>query len=245
MNIPGQPPPIPSTPPAVPAQVLPAPAPRKGSLLWLWIVLGTLAVIVVIVALLVGMTAPLVMKQVKKGYVIEAISNAKQIGLALHEFEGEYGALPNRETAVKVAGGTETSLSFSEDSSNAFFRQLLAAGLGNERMFYSKAAARRPDGIADGVHALGKGECGFAYITGLGSATDGSAPLVVAPLIPGTKYFDPGPFGGEAIILRFDGSATLLPISSNGEVLAPDGRNILDPGHPHWGGASISIAYPE
>ena len=250
MDLPSQPPPLPPAPPApIPFQPgiphHPGGAPKRGSLLWLWIVLGVLVFVGLAVAVLVGLTAPMVMKQQKKGYLIEATSNARQVHLALLEFETDYGVFPNPETAPDVMKETGSPISVNGASSNAYFRQLLAAGLGNERMFYSKSAGRKPDDITDGGRALEKGECGFAYIAGLSTVNDGSAPLLVTPLIPGTRKFDPKPFGGKAIVVRIDGSVMELPISSNGEVLGTDGMDILDPSHRYWGGARITIAYPE
>ena len=49
-----------------------------------------LLVVIVIIAALAGLTAPMVIRQRKKADQTEAVSNARQIGLALFEFENEY-----------------------------------------------------------------------------------------------------------------------------------------------------------
>ena len=49
-----------------------------------------LLVVIVIIASLAGLTAPMVIRQRKKADQTEATSNARQIGLAMFEFETEY-----------------------------------------------------------------------------------------------------------------------------------------------------------
>ncbi|RYD29397.1 MAG: prepilin-type N-terminal cleavage/methylation domain-containing protein, partial [Verrucomicrobiaceae bacterium] len=53
-----------------------------------------LLVVIVIIAALAGLTAPMVIRQRKKADQTEAVSNARQVGLALFEFETEYGSFP-------------------------------------------------------------------------------------------------------------------------------------------------------
>lgn len=213
--------------------------------MWLWITLGVIAFLVVVVALLVGLTAPLVMRQVKQSYTVEAASNARQISLALQNFDLDYGSFPDGATAAEVTKETGSLIPVRGESSNAYFRQLLAAGQGSEKMFYNKAAGRKPDYNAEGTSALEKGECGFSYVVGLNASSNGSAPLVVAPLVPGTTTFDPKPFNGKAIVLRVDGSVIIESISKSGEVLDQEGKNILDPTQSYWGGNPVIIANPE
>lgn len=99
----------------------------------------------------------------------------------------------------------------------------------------------------DGIHALEKGECGFAYIVGLATTTDPqpAQPLLVTPLIPGTDHFDPKPFEGKAVIYWTDGSATVSPIDKHGHILDAAGKNLLDPANPIWHGKPPVIAWPE
>lgn len=51
-----------------------------------------LLVVIVIIASLAGLTAPMVIRQRKKADQTEATNNARQIGLALLEFENDYGS---------------------------------------------------------------------------------------------------------------------------------------------------------
>ena len=142
----------------------------------------------------------------------EQVSNLRQIGLALFEFEIEYGAFPNDATAAKItAEHPEHGLDLSSNSSNAIFRQLFAARMTqSEAMFYAKAySATKPDGDIRPGHVLKKGEVGFAYIAGISSEDNPNTIVAFAPIIPGTTKFDPKPFEGKAAFLRNNNSATI------------------------------------
>ena len=61
-----------------------------------------LLVVIVIIAALAGLTAPMVIRQRKKADQTEAVSNARQIGFALFEFETAYGSFPDATTGPTV-----------------------------------------------------------------------------------------------------------------------------------------------
>lgn len=176
----------------------------------------------------------------------EALGNVRSIGLTLYEFDAEYGNFPDATTAADVKAATTTPLTLGTASSNQIFRQLIAYGLKSEKPFYAKiAGSRKPDDIfLDDAHALTAGECGFAYIAGLSALSDPSAPVMVAPLIPGTTFFDPKPFGGKAVVLRIDNSATAEPIDPSGRVMIR-GKDIFDPSQPYWKGTPPDIKWQE
>lgn len=182
----------------------------------------------------------------------EAVSNARQIGLALFEFDSKYGKYPDATTISDVSKDASTDLNLSRlrlgtKSSNDYFRQLLAGGFTqSEKMFYAKIhGAKKPDDNIKGAEALKKGECGFAYLAGLSSEGNPSRPLIVTPLIPGTDRFDPKRFDGKAVILRMDNSVISVNINSSGHVML-DGKNLLDPTNPVWGkGDKFVIVWPE
>lgn len=177
---------------------------------------------------------------------VEAISNARQIGLALFEFESEYGRYPDPLTITAVQKAPGSSLPLGTAFSNDFFRQMIAADiLQTEVVFYAKVAGcRKPDNLIHASLAIEKGECGFSYLAGLTSAGNPKRPIVVTPLIPGTDRFDPKPFDGKAIILNTDNSVTTMPIQKDGRVLL-DGRHLLDPAHPIWAGEKWMLVWPE
>jgi hypothetical protein len=144
-----------------------------------------------------------------------------------------------------VKAKTSTTLALGSSSSNELFRQLIATGTKSEKIFWAKSAGtpRKPNDVF-GADTLKKGECAFTYITGLSSSSDPNAPLLMAPVIPGTWKFDPKPFGGKAVVLRLDGSAKAEPIDKSGNVMI-GGMNIFDPRQPYWRGKTPDIKWPE
>lgn len=185
-------------------------------------------------------------RQYRAAVRTKALSNIRQIGISLFEFDAEYGRFPDASTAAKVKADTKTPLTLGASTSNQIFRQLIAYGLKSEKPFYAKiAGSRKPDDVYhDDAHALVPGECGYAYIAGFDSSCDPGTILVVCPLIPGTTLFDPKPFGGKAIILRADNSATPMPIEPSGQVLI-GGKDIFDPSRPVWKGKAPDIKWQE
>lgn len=208
-------------------------------------ILKGLFILIVVLAIL-GLIMPTVIRCPKRPDQTEAVNNARQIGIALFEFEAEYGKFPDESTIAKVREKIGSDLRLGAKTSNDCFRQLLAAGIAqSESIFYAKVAGtHKPDGHLEGTTALGKGECGFAYLSGLKSLGDPSRPLIVAPLIPGTDRFDPKPFNGKAVILKMDNSVTSMPIAKDGHVKV-DGKNLLDPANPVWDGHAPVIVWPD
>lgn len=233
---------LPQPPPNVPAPP-PSEAALRSRRWWRWIlILGLLSILGLV-------QLPFLYRSGRRGphYQVEAVNNARQIGLALFEFKEEYGAYPNADTVVAVQKATGTTLTFGTKTSNDFFRQLIGSNITqSERLFYAKIlGAKKPDDNIIGAEALKKGECGFAYLAGLSSEGNPSRPLVVTPLIPGTDRFDPERFGGKAVILRMDNSVTSMNINSSGHVIV-NGKNLLDPTNPVWGKADkFVIVWPE
>ncbi len=196
------------------------------------------------------------MRRVSGSEQKEAVSYARQIGLALLEFDDEYGTFPSDATAASV---TESYPSHGFDltgkSSNAMFRQLMAAGMFRQLMaagytqiewvFYAKVkSTRKPDGNTLPGKALEKGECGFVYISGLTSKEDPITPIVLTPLIQGTTQFDPQPFKGKAIVLFTDNTVRSYKIEKDGRIY-DKGIDLLSPKHPVWKGKKPDIRYPE
>lgn len=216
--------------------------PASKSFGWpFWIVLA------VILSILAGLTKPTVIRGPKKSGQTEATSNLRQVGLAMFEFESEYGAFPNEETAAKVAKKTKTNLDLSGTSSNALFRQLFAAGVTqSEQMFYAKVnGTRKPDGDFSAGKALAPGEVAFGYVAGLSTNGNPARPVAFCPIIPGTDRFDPKPFDGRAIILRMDNSVSSLQINKDGHAVL-GGKTVFENGEDTvWGQHAPDIRYPE
>jgi type II secretory pathway pseudopilin PulG len=209
------------------------------------LVIGYLGLVIFMITVLAGLTAPIIIRQKKKADQAQAISNLRQIGSGLNVFREEHENYPNVSTAVLVANETKTKPE-TGTSSNAYFRQLIRSNIiSSETVFYAHVpGCRKPDNNIEGSHALETGECGFAYISNVSTAAF-PCPIAMAPIVPGTTRFDPKPFDGKAVILWSDSSVKALPIDrKSGEVIL-DGRNILDPSHPVWGATPPVIAFPE
>jgi hypothetical protein len=210
------------------------------------LITGYLGTLIIGVAMIAGLTAPLVIRQRKKADQTEATNNARQIGIALVEFENDYGRFPDASTAPLVANGTNTS-EISGSSSNARFRQLFRAGITlSENSFYAKAVGtHKTDGDITGDKALAPGECGFGYVENIRTDDNIPRPLAMAPFVKGRADFDPTPFDNKAVILWSDNSVRSLPIDPITREVILDGQNLLDPIHPVWGGVPPSLLLPE
>jgi prepilin-type N-terminal cleavage/methylation domain-containing protein len=199
-----------------------------------------LLVVIVIIASLAGLTAPMVIRQRKKADQTEAISNAKQIGLALFEFDSDYGSYPGTSSFAQL-DSTASVVGSASGSSNNFFKMLFQAGLTqSEAMFYCKAkGTKKPDDIANSsTTALAGGEVGFGYATeaaeGYSSSGNPARPLVMTPLLVGGTgaTFDAGPFDKNAVLLRGDNSVISLKIKADNTVAQGTGTSAVNPFAP-------------
>ena len=209
-----------------------------------WVGVGSIVLGVIFVA-------PLVMKSKKSGEFVEALMNAKNIGILLAEFEKDYGKYPDATTLPEVRARTATTMPLGTGTSNDYLRQLLAAEAGFspsprvEELFHIPGKRlKKPDGDFQGTRALEKGECGFAYIPGLSSSSPLDVPVVIGPLIPGTDKADILRADGKAVALRVDGSAVALRTDSAGHVLIR-GKRLLDPTNSIWDGKPPTLVWPE
>jgi type II secretory pathway pseudopilin PulG len=209
---------------------------------------ATLALVIAAIGIVAAiLIPPMFIKKPRGGDMTAEASNLRQIGLALYEFESDYGAYPSEATAALVTQKhPDHGYDLSGTSTNALFRQLFAAKLTqSEQMFYAEVkGTKKPDGVISPGELLKKGEVGFGYIAGLSSEGNPARPIAFCPIIPGTDRFDPKPFKGKAVILRVDNSVTSLNIAENGHAIS-GGTNILSPKHPVWDGQAPGIRYPE
>jgi prepilin-type N-terminal cleavage/methylation domain-containing protein len=209
-----------------------------------------LLVVIVIIAALAGLTAPMVIKQRKKADQTEAVSNARQIGLAMFEFETAYGSFPDSTTATTVKENTETQLTLGTANSNDYFRQLIAAEVcQSEAMFYCKTAfSKKPDNIYNtSEKALASGEVGFGYIMNdqlaFSTAGNPARPIVVAPLLYPfeTGKFDTDLYDFKAVVLRIDNSVQSLPILKSTKLVQLGGsKNLLSVGDDTIWGTNVT-----
>ncbi|WP_193212514.1 hypothetical protein [Luteolibacter marinus] len=177
----------------------------------------------------------------------EAIANARQVALALFAFDAKYGSFPDSNTAADVKAGTSTPLTLGDRSSNQLLRQLLAAGVADEQIFWARTSiwSRRPDNVFNSdTTALAPGECSFAYVLGASSPGNLERPVLTSPMIPGTNRFDPETFDDKAIVVRADLSVRAETIRPDGRVFI-NGMDLFDPRQPFWGGKAPDIKWPE
>jgi hypothetical protein len=126
--------------------------------------------------------------------------------------------------------------------------------LQSEEIFYAKAdGTKKPDGnVTDSTFAIGPDECGFGYIldvaAGLSTSGNPSRVIVVTPLAAGSATtFDAGPFGGFAIVLKIDQSASALRIATSGTATtgpAMTGGLDLLAGGGFWGAVVPTVMSP-
>ncbi len=214
-----------------------------------------LLVVIVIIASLAGLTAPMVIRQRKKADQTQAVSNGKQIGLAMLEFDTDYGSYPGAATLTQLtAAGALPAIGAAGADSNGYFRQILQAGLTqSEEIFYCKAAgAVKPDNNITGALGLAANEVGFGYIAnvneGLSSSGNPARPLVIAPLTDGAVTLDPQPFDANLVALRCDYSCVsykmvVAPGATVGTVTV-GGAALLDVANTIWGGVAPTVKAP-
>jgi len=222
----------------------PAQADSKASI-W-WRAMGFAAALAVLVVL-PGLISPTILKSHKDVPLVQALSNSRQVYTLLMQFEEDWGAFLSEQTAVRLqnAVGEARAFPLSGTSSNALLRQLIAGGyIRSEEIFHvPTAGGHPPDNRVGGLNALAPGECGFAYVTGCSSARSPGRPMLLTPLIPGTRRFDPVHFKHKAVVVFLDGSSMALNINPAGHALH-DGQDILDPAHPCWAGEPPVLAMP-
>lgn len=217
-----------------------------------------LLVVIVIIASLAGLTAPMVIRQRKKADQTEATSNARQIGLAMFEFETDYGSFPdaNTLTTINDTFATSTIQGSAGTDSNGYFKQLMQAGLTqSEQMFFVKTPfTKKPDGdISTDGRALAAGEVGFGYImngsSGMTTAGNPARAIVATPLTKSGADFDGDPFDRKAVILKIDNSVSSVNIavpagSTNSGPAIVGGSGLMTTSNPIWGGTTPTMKAP-
>lgn len=173
-----------------------------------------------------------------------AISKARQIGLALWEFETEFGDFPNEETVADVKEISETKAEIKAATANDCFFQLIAAKLLQNDSLFAMEEHGAPEPRGNRKPGEKVDECFFAYIAHGNSSGLPGRPLVVAPLVAGKRVFDPQLLGGKAIVLCLDLSVRSFPIEADGRVLI-DGKDLFDPEQPFWQGKIPIVKWPE
>jgi hypothetical protein len=181
---------------------------------------------------------------------VRSISNLRQIGIALAEFEDEFGSLPSDVTIPLVQKRyPNIPLPLGTSSSNDYFRQLIVAEISQDKaMFYGYVnSPHKPPHSKDLTTALLPGECGFAYIISGPNVSRPDTPLAAYPLVKGKLVFDTTLaklWGDKAVVLYSDCSVRGHPIDSSGRMMI-NGRDLFDSSQPHWNGKSPIVKWQE
>ena len=199
-----------------------------------------LLVVIAIIAALAAMATPVIMKQQKKAAMTTTISNAKQIFLLMVEFDQDFGAFPNDDTA----NADDDLNGYSGSNSNDYLGQFIAGGyVKSEEIFYAKAGSstnKLPDNdFSSKAVTLEAGECGFSYVVNQSTSDNTGRPIVMAPMTGSGETFKEDPYDGKAVALRIDGAAKTLRISKTSKKAnIGAGRTLFDTGNDTVWGAS-------
>lgn len=187
-----------------------------------------LLVVIAIIAVLAGIALPVFTSVQTKGAQTKALSNGKQIGLALRLYAGDNNGIYPSFT-VDANGPTTTAVS----SSNDAFCQLFPNYVKSEAIFWlSKSkwcSTNPPDEVQDATltvpstTTLKSGENEWAYVLGLNDSSNPSVPLIANGFVIGGetshKYSkDQTEQGGvwkgtNAIVIRADSSGTVEKVN--------------------------------
>ncbi|MDA7882233.1 type II secretion system GspH family protein [Akkermansiaceae bacterium] len=188
-----------------------------------------LLVVIAIIAVLAGLATPAILKAKKSADKAKTINNAKQIGIAMTEFDSQYGEFPSDETRQLLEDeGSEVPIG---NTANDYLAQLLISKiLDSEKVFYAKGVrgVREGDDVFNTRDkALEKSENGFGYImlndgTALSQSYGSSAiPVICAPLKSGgiDPVFDAGAYNNEYVYLKLDSSVGTGKVNEAGKAL--------------------------
>jgi hypothetical protein len=194
----------------------------------------------------------MVIRQAKKADQAEAISNARQVGIALLEFQQEYNSYPCASTQTTLlANITDSTWTPDATTANGLFLQLFVAGITeSETMFYAKSPiSKKPDGNTKTTKCLEAGEVGFGYILdGVKGQTAAGNPARVLCLAPMsatlTGKFDPDQYDKKGVILRVDNSVTAVTVNKDGIAMVNGADMLTASADSFWGTMTPTVISP-
>ena len=205
-----------------------------------------LLVVIAIIVALAALATPQIFKALKRAALAEAISNSKQVKLALDSFATDFdGQYPSEDTAEYLSeGGTGTTYS------NDYFRQMFLSGdTESETIFWVKnspvASKAAPDdkvkegGRIQAAQVLQEGDAHWAYITDQTNLDTGSRPIILDGYKNGTSEWDPTTWDNKVVVVRIDGAAKAMRMRpSDLKVLDGSKNDILSAQADAWDGES-------
>ena len=188
-------------------------------------------------AVLAAIALPVFMRVKTKGNEVKALSNVKQIVLAMRLYASDN----NGDYPSFVLKNGEPTKKYVSDSNTAF-AQLFPTYVQEEKIFWQPHSAfcdpKGPDEVIDNppkdtpVDTLKKGENGWAYVVGLNDTSNPAMPLVAdgfADPKAHTYTADPTKPGGArkglmAAVANVDGSARMIPVNQQTmTIVGPNG----------------------
>jgi hypothetical protein len=182
--------------------------------------------------------------------LIRSTNNMRQIGLALMEFESEFGRMPSPATIELVrARYPVTEVPMGTRSSNDYFHQLFAAQIVVSRSFFYGygVSDHKPGDWLENEPPLPPGSCGFAYIIHDAEAIPPNTPLLLYPLIRGQLAFDKKLcklWNNQVAVLYADSTVSIHKLDSKSRLII-NGHDFFDPAQPHWNGGTFRVVWPE
>jgi prepilin-type N-terminal cleavage/methylation domain-containing protein len=175
-----------------------------------------LLVVITIIAVLAGVSMPVLQSAIMSGQETAAMQNARQIGLAMRAYANDQGGA--------YASGTN---SYGEQikTSNDAFRSLIPNYIDSEQVFAvagSKDGPKADNKIDPYTEILKPGENHYAYIEGLTETSNSLWPLIVDGANGQGQYStSQSELGGlwkgtKAIVINTDLSAHLTPLQGTG-----------------------------
>lgn len=194
-----------------------------------------LLVVIAIIATLAGIATPVYIINIRSADYTKASLNVRQVGIALFNFDKEFGSYPDDQTRESLDPDAVLSTA---GGSNRYFSQLFAAGqIDQERPFYCKSSfTREPDNKRSSGKLLEAGEVGFSYVMesagkGLNSSVNSAIPLVLAAASgrnDGT--WNRTVYNHKAVVLGIDMSVINATVNDQGELLIRAGEKLMDTG---------------
>ena len=178
-----------------------------------------LLVVMAIIAILASIALPVFVNILQRGQQTKDLSNAKQIGLGLKLYAGDFDGLYPQTTGT---------------GSNGAFNQLIPQYIPGEKIFYlakSIWTAVPPDEVfSDSASTLKSGENAYAYVGNLTDTSNPSFPIVADGFAAASTAYtsDESVRGGiwkgkQAIVVRVDTSGTVEKCTTDFKVFGPTG----------------------
>jgi len=189
-----------------------------------------LLVVIAIIAILAGVSLPVMQNVMTTAKRAAAMQQARQISLGLRQYASDHGGIYPTGGSVDPATGEKIA---ADGSSNDYLRVLLPSYVQMEEVFHVAGSAfchpSKPDEVMKGDDRLAPGENHWGYVAGQTDTSHPAQPLLAdgwADPNNGTytdQTTEPGGVwrGKKAIVIRIDGSADILTCNAEFEVAGP------------------------